>query len=113
MKYLKIGGITVEHVITKLSEIEHDAAAIMDQVNVEKKDATQRLKQQISDFDSQLHEETIRQLDKLKKEAENEMQSQLKDQKKQAESAIYNLEQLYEENHKQYAKQLFSTMIEG
>lgn len=103
----------MEHVITKLSEIEHDAAAIMEQVNVKKKDATMQLKQQISDFDSQLHADTQSRLDDLKNEAEAKLNLQLAEQKRLADSAILQLEKLYEANHEQYAKQLFESMIEG
>ena len=102
----------MEQVISKLSEIENTAASIMEEANLKKKEASNNMKNKIAAYDSQLEVETAKQLEQLRRDMEQKMLKQLEEQKQHAEAVLEQLESIYQINHKQYAKQLFESMIE-
>ena len=52
------GGNDVNHVIDRLSDIEHDAGAIMDGANARKKEIAKEMADKTAAFDAQLEQET-------------------------------------------------------
>lgn len=113
MKHIKKrqGGKQVDHVINKLSEIEHDAASIMDAANTRKKEFADQIKKRTADFDEQLEKETAQKVADLRAKMEALMQTKLSKQKSDANEALKQMEANYETHHTFYVKELFQDMI--
>ena len=57
---IRQGGITVDNVINKLSEIEQTAVSIMEAANARKKEFASEMEKKASDFDAALEAETAK-----------------------------------------------------
>lgn len=101
----------VDNVINKLSEIEHDAASIMDAANTRKKEFADQMKKRTADFDEQLEKETAKKVADLRAKMEALMQTKLSKQKAGADDALKQMEANYEANHAVYVNKLFQDMI--
>lgn len=106
------GGSNVNHMIDKLSSIEHDAAAIMDAAYARKKEFAQEMEDKTIAFDKQLEADTNARIQQLKEDMEVDMQAKLSKQKSDAEAVLTMMEQNYQTHHGAYVKKLFETMIE-
>lgn len=101
----------MDNVINKLSEIEHNAAAIMEAANARKKEFAVQMEKKTADFDAALEAETAKQVTELRDRMEKTMQAKLAKQKSDAEEILRIMEENYQTNHKAYAKELFQSMI--
>ncbi|MEG0214745.1 MAG: ATPase [Hungatella sp.] len=102
----------MNNVVDKLSDIEQDAVAIMDNAQVRKKELAKEAEHKISIFDQQLEALTTQKINDLKNKMEVDMQAQLSKQKSDAEKAIQQMEESYLANHEAYVKKLFQAMTE-
>lgn len=108
---IRQGGITVDNVINKLSEIEQNAVSIMEAANARKKEFASEMEKKASDFDAALEAETAKKVTDLRAQMETTMQSKLEKQRSDAEQLLKRMEESYHENHRSYAKELFQSMI--
>lgn len=102
----------MNHMIDKLSAIEHDATAIMDAAAAQKKEIAQEMEDRTTAFDNQLEADTNAKIHDLKAKMEVDMQAKLSKQKSDAERVLAMMEESYEAHHKAYVKELFDAMIE-
>jgi len=102
----------VNNMIDKLSDIEHDATAIMDAAGIRKKEIAKEMEDKTSAFDKQLEADTAAKLSDLRAKMEVDMQTKLSKQKSDADKVLAMMEENYRDNHEAYARQLFKAMIE-
>ena len=107
------GGNDVNHVIDRLSDIEHDAGAIMDGANARKKEIAKEMADKTAAFDAQLEQETAGRIQALREEMERSMQKRLAELKAEADAQARQLEETYEARHTDYARQLFQAVTKG
>lgn len=102
----------MNHMIDKLSSIEHDATAIMDAANARKKEFAKEMEEKTIAFDKQLEADTNAKIAQLKADMEVDMQTKLSKQQSDAEQVLSMMEANYQEHHETYVKELFEAMIE-
>lgn len=102
----------MNNMIDKLSNIEHDATAIMDAANARKKEIAKEMEDKTSAFDKQLEADTAARLSDLRAKMEVDMQAKLSKQKSDADKVLVMMNENYQNNHETYARQLFKAMIE-
>lgn len=102
----------MNNMIDKLSNIEHDATAIMDAANARKKEIAKEMEDKTSVFDKQLEADTAARLSDLRAKMEVDMQAKLSKQKSDADKVLVMMNENYQNNHETYARQLFKAMIE-
>lgn len=102
----------MNNIIDKLSNIEHDATAIMDAAGVRKKEIAKEMADKTETFDQQLETETAAKINNLKVRMEVDMQTKLSKQKSDADKVLAMIEANYHDNHETYVKELFKAMIE-
>ena len=98
--------------IDKLSDIEHDATAIMDAASARKKEIAKEMEDKTAAFDRQLEADTTAAINDLRMKMEVDMQTKLSEQKSDADKVLSMMEANYRRNHETYAKELFKAMIE-
>ena len=103
----------MNNMIDKLSDIEHDATAIMDAAYARKKEIAKEMEDKTSAFDKQLEADTAAKLSDLRAKMEVDMQTKLSKQKSDADKVLAMIEEDYHNNHETYARELFKAMIEG
>lgn len=102
----------MNNIIDKLSDIEHDATAIMDTAGVRKKEIAQEMAAKTEAFDKQLETETTARINDLRARMEVDMQTKLSEQKTDADKVLALMEANYHQHHEAYVKELFKAMIE-
>ncbi|MEY8339414.1 ATPase [Lachnospiraceae bacterium 62-35] len=101
----------MDNIISKISEIEASASSIMDSAGKQKQILAKEMEARIAAFDADLEQRTSAELDRLRSGIEREMKTQLFEQKSRAEKIIAQLQELYDNNHSQYVKDLFDAMV--
>lgn len=102
----------MNHMIDKLSAIEHDATAIMDAAYARKKEIAREMEDKTLAFDRQSEAETNARIQELKANMEVDMQTKLSKQKSDAEAVLAMMEENYRKHHGDYVKELFDAMTE-
>ena len=102
----------MNHMIDKLSAIEHEATAIMDAAAARKKEIAQEMEDKTTAFDKQLEADTAAKIQDLKSKMEVDMQAKLSKQKSDAERVLAMMEETYQTHHNDYVRELFDAMIE-
>ncbi|MDR1766418.1 MAG: hypothetical protein LBR77_10190 [Lachnospiraceae bacterium] len=100
----------MENIISKLSEIESSASAVMDDALAQKKAMESDFAKRRDDFDAALDASTEEQLAKLRKSMEESAQKTLGALRAQAEDTLHRLDELYETRHEEFAGQIFSQL---
>lgn len=103
----------MDAVIKKLTDIEATAEKIADHAKDQKEEIEKRMYQERLAFDRQLETETNEKIKAIREEAERELSELVAREKERHKSIIENLEQTYEEHHREYAKELLEKIIEG
>lgn len=101
----------MNNIIDQLSDIEHNAVAIMDAATTRKKEIAAEMADKTLAFDTQLETDTAGKIQEMKHAMEIDMQAKLSKQKADANEALTQMEANYHENHERYAKELFDAMI--
>ena len=101
----------MNEIITRLSSIEADSAAIMEAANERKKEIADEMMQKTNTFDSQIEENTRKQLQDLRETKEADMEKLLEKQKTDSEQYLKDMEANYTAHHTRYANDIFSSMI--
>lgn len=102
----------MNNMIDQLSDIEHDAVAIMDAANTRKRELAKEMAEKTSAFDAQVESDTAGKIAEMRAAMELDMQAKLSKQKSEAQKVLEDMETNYHTNHGRYVKELFKTMIE-
>ena len=100
----------MNNIISKISEIEASAAAIVDAAGERKKEYAKEMEEKAAAFDRGLEEKTAGQLKELRDAMELEAKRQLDTQRQEAEDTIRRMEENYRRNHARYVENLFLAM---
>ena len=101
----------MDNLISKISEIESSASAIMDSANEKKKQMAADMAAKTAAFDEELEKETSEKLEELRSSMEQEVEKQIREEKANAEKFIVQLQDLYDKHHLQYVQDLFDHMV--
>ena len=88
----------MDHIVKKLSEIEHAAEAVVEHAELEK---------------SQLEDHTQKELNDIHKGLNRQMDEILARQNRKNQTAIEELKKDFEEKHTAYAEKIVRRIIEG
>lgn len=102
----------MDSVVSKLSEIEHAAAAIVADAKTKKASLEKTMQEKRNAFDAELDAKTSAQIAKIHANLDEKMSSILKSQETNNKNVLSALEQDYEQNHTRYAKAILSHMTE-
>lgn len=100
----------MDRIIEKISVVEKESAAIMEEAAAKKKEIAEQIRQETEDFDRKLEEETAARISALRESMEADMKKKLTEQKNRADRGLRRLEQHYENHRQAYIDQLFEEM---
>lgn len=103
----------MDHIVKKLSEIEHAAEAVVSHAELEKKELEERIQNERNQFDKNLEKRTQKELNDIQKGLKRQMDEIIARQNRKNQSAINDLEKDFEEKHTLYAKKIVRRIIEG
>ena len=95
----------MDHIVKKLSEIEHAAEAVVEHAELEKSELEERIQNERNQFDKQL--------DDIHKGLNRQMDEILARQNRKNQTAIEELKKDFEEKHTAYAEKIVRRIIEG
>lgn len=101
----------MDTVISKISEIESAATAIMENANERKKAFAREMEERTAAFDAQLEAETNTRVDELRARMEIEMNERLAKQRDDSKNILEAMERRYQEHHTEYVEELFKNMV--
>ncbi len=99
-------------IISKLSEIETAATAIVEHAESEKEKLDQKMLEEQKRFDEELAANTKEKLDTLQKDLTSKMNMQLQQLQSESEHTIHSLTREYETKHEQYAQEILKRIAE-
>ena len=105
------GGNSMEDIINKLAEIEAADSHIMDDVSEQKKQLALEYDQAVQDFDRAIDEETQKKTASIRKELEVRMKEKLSHQESETARTLKQMEDHYEEHHKDLAAQIYNRIL--
>lgn len=103
----------MDHIVKKLSEIEHAAEAVVNHAELEKKELEERIQNERNQFDKNLEKDTQKELSNIQKGLKRQMDEIISRQNRKNQSAIKDLEMDFEEKHTLYAEKIVRRIIEG
>ncbi len=103
----------MDHIVKKLSEIEHAAEAVVNHAELEKKELEERIQNERNQFDKNLEKDTQKELSNIQKGLKRQMDEIISRQNRKNQSAIKDLEKDFEEKHTLYAEKIVRRIIEG
>ena len=98
----------MDTVVKKLADIEETAEAIVEHAQAQKSE----IQNQRDRFDAAIEDETRKQLEQIRKDADKKMERILKEQREKNRSTIDNLKKEFEENHSAYAREILAHIVE-
>ena len=107
----KNGGIAVDPIIDKITQIETATARILYDAAAQTKAQDQAYEDKVADYDREADKITAEKLDRLKEELSVNRQKELQNLKTSAEQNLANLNHYYETNHEKLAAQIFESII--
>lgn len=102
----------MDSIIEQLAEIEVAAEAIVDHAERQKGEIEKKVQAERDKFDRELEEETAKELEAIRSEAEAKMEKVLSGQKEKNQYMLDNLQKEYEENHEIYAEEIVKHIVE-
>lgn len=106
------GGLTMESIVEKLAEIEKTAESIVEHAQARKTEVEREIQAKRDDFDRELDAYTKAELEKIRTQAEAQMDQVLEEQRIQNRSEIERLNAEYEKNHTLYAREILKKITE-
>ena len=103
----------MDHIVKKLSEIEHAAEAVVEHAELEKSELEERIQTERNQFDKQLEDHTQKELNDIHKGLKRQMDEILARQNRKNQTAIEELKNDFEEKHTAYAEKIVRRIIEG
>lgn len=97
----------MDQIIDKISVIEKEASALMEEASAKKKEIAEQIRQETADFDHELEQDTTRRIQVMRESLEAEMKKKLSEQQHKADRDLRRLKQHYESHQKVYIDQLF------
>ena len=97
----------MDHIVKKLSEIEHAAEAVVEHAELEKSELEERIQNERNQFDKQ------KELNDIHKGLNRQMDEILARQNRKNQTAIEELKKDFEEKHTAYAEKIVRRIIEG
>lgn len=94
----------MDHIVKKLSEIEHAAEAVVEHAELEKSELEERIQNERNQFDKQLEDHTQKELNDIHKGLKRQMDEILARQNRKNQTAIEELKKDFEEKHTAYAR---------
>ena len=88
----------MDHIVKKLSEIEHAAEAVVEHAELEKSELEERIQNERNQFDKQLEDHTQKELNDIHKGLNRQMDEILARQNRKNQTAIEELKR-FEEKH--------------
>ena len=89
----------MDHIVKKLSEIEHAAEAVVEHAELEKSELEERIQYERNQFDKQLEDHTQKELNDIHKGLNRQMDEILARQNRKNQTAIEELKKDFEEKH--------------
>ena len=102
----------MEQIISRLSEIETAATAIMEDADRQKKVLSQEMENRCKEFDIALERETDEQIAKIRQNLEKEKDARLASLREDTDAAFRSLDSYYEKNHERLSRQLFKQIVQ-
>lgn len=102
----------MDSVISKLTEIEDAASAIVTHAQEQKAELDREYEDKRMAFDKELEAETEKKLQAIRDELEEEKKRLLVGQLEGSQGSIALLRREYEENHTRYAREILARIIE-
>lgn len=102
----------MDSAVSKLSEIEHAATAIVAEAKKRKSLLEKDMQAKRNSFDADLDAKTNEQIAKIHSDLKQKLSTILKSQETNNKEALSALEQDYEQNHTRYAQAILSHMTE-
>lgn len=102
----------MNNIIGKLTEIEETASAIVKHAEQQKERLDQEYESRKRAFDEMLEEETKRELDRIRREMEEDRSRVLEGQQGGSRTSIEQMRREYEERHTWYAKEILRRITE-
>ena len=87
----------MDHIVKKLSEIEHAAEAVVEHAELEKSELEERIQNERNQFDKQLEDHTQKELNDIHKGLNRQMDEILARQNRKNQTAIEELKKDFEE----------------
>lgn len=103
----------MDHIVKKLSEIEHAAKAVVEHAELEKSELEERIQNERNQFDKKLEDHTQKELNDIHKGLKRQMDEIIARQNRKNETAIEELKKDFEEKHTAYAEKIVRRIIEG
>lgn len=102
----------MESIVEKLAEIEKTAESIVEHAQARKTEVEREIQAKRDDFDRKLDAYTKAELEKIRTQAEAQMDQVLEEQRIQNRSEIERLNAEYEKNHTRYAREILKKITE-
>lgn len=102
----------MESIVEKLAEIEKTAESIVEHAQARKTEVEREIQAKRDDFDRELDAYTKAELEKIRTQAEAQMDQALEEQRIQNRSEIERLNKEYEKNHTLYAREILKKITE-
>ena len=103
----------MDNLISKISEIESAASAIMDSANEKKQQLAADMAAKTAAFDEELEKETSEELERLRSSMKQELEKQLEAERASTDALIVRLQESYDKHHVKYVQELFEQMVKG
>lgn len=103
----------MDHIVEKLSEIDHAAEAVVAHAEVTKANLEQEIQQKRNEFDAALEAKTQKALDNIRAGLERQMTQIMTRQRHQNEAVMKHLEKDFDEKHTVYAAEVVQHILEG
>lgn len=101
----------MNQIIDKLSEIETASSRILDAASNQKKQLAIQAENQIASYDKELEASTEKELDILQDTLSKQLEKELFELRKSADSILESMEHYYEENHNTLSAQIYKKII--
>jgi len=102
------GGMQMNQIIQRLSEVETAATSIIEEAGAKKKQMAKDQDARIAAFEKQVHDETEKKISEQQAVLEAKIEEELKAQKEELEKQLAHMDRIYEESHSAIAKQLLA-----
>ena len=102
------GGMQMNQIIQRLSEVETAATSIIEEAGAKKKQMAKDQDARIAAFEKQVHDETEKKISEQQAVLEAQIEEELKAQKEELEKQLAHMDRIYEESHSAIAKQLLA-----
>lgn len=102
----------MDSIVSKLSEIENAASAIVDHAEDQKSVLDEQYQKKREDFDAKLEADTLGKIQEIRKAMEDKISDALGSQSGNAGDSIDAIKKEYDEHHTEYAQKILAKITE-